>query len=42
VTLCVGCGGHTPWQAHFVMAEPGVSLDEFRAAVPAAEVAEVE
>lgn len=41
VTLGVGCGGHTPWQAHFAMAEPGVSMEQFRAAVLAAEVAEV-
>lgn len=40
--LSVGCGGHTPWGAEMVMAEPTLSLAEFRGALLAAEVNEVQ
>lgn len=41
IESAVGCGGHTPHRADLLMAEPDVSLQEFRAALLAGEVREV-
>ncbi|MBM3475051.1 MAG: hypothetical protein FJX75_17455 [Armatimonadetes bacterium] len=38
VTMSVGCGGHTPYAADLVQAEPGVSLKAFRKALVSAEI----
>lgn len=41
VEVSVGAGGHTPHAAHLLMAEPDVSLEEFKTALLAGEVSEV-
>ena len=41
VEVTVGCGGHTPHQAQLLMAEPGVTLKEFKAALLAGKITEV-
>jgi hypothetical protein len=41
VQMGVGCGGHTPYPADLVQAEPDLSYEDFRKAMRAGVVSEV-